>query len=460
MHQDRSAAPGALARYSLLGVTVLGTMSNNIINVPLRSIAADLESPVSTAVLSVSAFVLVLAVAMPITGWVGDRFGQKRVLVAALVLMVVAQLAASAAPGLGFLIATRAVQGLACSAIPPMVMGMLITFYPTQRLRMMGAWAAANGIGQAIGPPVGGLVSDLAGWRSVFVLMSAFSLLVMIGIWRSVPSIMGRETRLHLPGALLLSGGAGLLLLAMTVLSLAGVPWWLPALSSGLGVALLVGFVIVSTDNPTAMIPPHLMIEPRFLRSSLAAFGQMFMLGAVLVVMPLYLTGPLKLSPWEAGLLFFQLPLVMVLMAPLVSRLSDRFHPRRVLRAGLVTIILGGVLTGTLARGPAEPSAVWLTSVMLVVLGAGMAMVQTPAAAGASRSPAGSRGAALGLFNMLRFSGSTAGTAWVALTYHRTDMLALFLGAVAIAVLALAMTFFGPNPPDAAPDVRETRLDV
>lgn len=446
MHANQSATPGPVARYSLLGVTVLGTMSNNIINVPLHTIAADFDQPIATAVLSVSAFILVLAVAMPITGWIGDRFGQKRTLVASLVLMVTAQLAAAAAPSLAFLIATRAVQGLACSAIPPMVMGMLVTFYPNQRLRMMGAWAAANGVGQAIGPPVGGLVSDLAGWRSIFVMMSVASLLVLVGILRSVPTIPGRHSRLHLPGALLLCTGVALLLVAMTALSLSGIPRWATAVLAVLGVLLLAGFILVSANNPRAMIPPHLIIESRFLRSCLAAFAQMFTLGTVLVVMPLYLTGPLELSSSEAGILFFVLPLAMAVMAPLVSRLSDRTTPRLVLRAGLSIIIVGALLTGLITRDSAIPHVLWLVSGMLLVLGVGMAMVQTPAAAGATRSPAGSRGAALGLFNMLRFSGSTAGTAWVALMYPFGDMLVLFLGCVAIAVLGLGMSFFGPDP--------------
>ncbi len=451
MRADASASPGPVARYSLLGVTVLGTMSNNIINVPLHAIADDFDQPIATAVLSVSAFILVLAVAMPITGWVGDRFGQKRTLVAALLLMVAAQLAAAAAPTLGFLIAARAVQGLACSAIPPMVMGMLVTFYPTKRLRMMGAWAAANGVGQAIGPPVGGLVSDLAGWRSIFVMMSVASLLVLLGILRSVPAIPGRHSRLHLTGALMLCGGMGLLLVALTALSLSGIAVWASGGIALVGVLLLAGFVLVSTNNPGAMIPPHLIIESRFLRSCLAAFAQMFTLGTVLVVMPLYLTGPLELSSSQAGILFFVLPLAMAIMAPLVSRLSDRTNPRLVLRTGLSIIIVGGLLTGAITRDPGIPNVLWLVSAMLLVLGVGMAMVQTPAAAGATRSPAGSRGAALGLFNMLRFSGSTAGTAWVALMYPLGDMLILFLGCVAVALVGLGMSFFGPNPTTPVP---------
>lgn len=446
MSTPAPVAPGSLVRILLLSVTVLGTMSNNIINVPLHAIADDFDKPISVAVLSVSAFILVLAVAMPITGWLGDRFGSKRILVAALVLMVVGQVAAALAPTMGFLIATRAVQGLACSAVPPLVMGMLVSFYPSQRLRMMGSWAAANGVGQAVGPPIGGLVSDLLGWRSIFAIMSAASLLVLIGIVRSVPRVEGRHTRLHVAGALMLSAGAASLLVALTAVSVATVPRWEIGVAVVIGLLLLGGFLQVSRNNPRAMIPPHLIIEPRFLRSSLAAFAQMFTLGTVLVVMPLYLTGPLGLSFSQAGVLFFVLPLAMAVMAPIVSRLSDRMSPRLVLRSGLAIIIVGAAATGAVVRGEDDRGVLLPVSLLLIALGIGMAMVQTPAAAGATRSPAGARGAALGLFNMLRFSGSTTGTAWVALVYPMDNLMLIFAGCAVIAALGLVMSYLGPDP--------------
>ena len=426
---------------------MLGTMSNNIISVPLNSIAEDLGRPVASTVLAVSAFIIVLAVAIPVTGWVGDRLGRRRVLLAAVLLMAAGQGLASLAPNLGLLIGARAVQGLACSAIPPMVMGMLVTFFPGQRLRMMGAWAAANGVGQALGPPIGGLVAEVAGWRSIFVLMSALSLVAFVAIALTVPAVPGRRDRFDVPGALLLSGGMTLLLVAITSVSLASAR---PALIAGvalLGLVLMVLFVVVSARNPHAMLPPQLLFETRFMRSSLAGFVQMFMLGTVLVAVPLYLTGPLDMSPWHAGLLFFQLPVVMVVLAPVVGRVAARRGPRLILRLGLVTLMAGGTLAGLVSLVPDDSWAPWLMSAVLLVLGVGMAFVQTPAAAGATRSPAGGRGAALGVFSMLRFSGSAAGTAWVAIAYD-DGLLVLFLVAAAVVAMGLVISYLGPDPTD------------
>jgi MFS family permease len=440
------AAPGRLVRYTLLAVTVLGTMCNNIVNVPLRSIARDLDASLASSVLCVSAFVLTLAVAMPLVGWLGDRFGQKRTLILSLLLMLVAQAGAALVTNLGQLIVLRGIQGLACAAIPPMVMGLLSGFYPERLTRVMGAWAAANGVGQAIGPPVGGLISDWAGWRFIFVTLAVACAVVVTLMWRFVPARPPRVTALHLPGAILMTAGMGMLLVATTAVSQPGTPLWLVGVVAVSGLASLVGYAVVSRGRATAMIPVRLIVESRFLRSSLSAFAQMFTLGTVLVALPLYFTGPLGHSAAHAGVILFTLPAIMAIAAPLVGRLSDRTGPRLVLRSGLAVIIGAAAVTGIVAANESGHRTTVLLVVMMVLLGTGMAMVQTPAAAGATRSPAGQYGAALGLFSMLRFSGSTAAAAWVALIYPHGWFLVLFLGCSLVGLLGLISSFFGPDP--------------
>jgi MFS family permease len=440
-----SATSSTTARITLLSVTVLGTMSNNIVNVPLRAIAEDLAAPLEGTVLLVSAFVLTLAIAMPVVGWLGDRIGMKLTLVLSLAVMLLAQGTAAFAPNLTVLVALRGLQGLACSAIPPMVMGLLGAFHPERRLEMMGAWAAANGVGQAVGPPVGGLVSDAWGWRMIFVLVAAACLIVLVLLWFCVPEVPHRISRLDIRGAVLLTGGVGLVLVAVTTVSqrTGGVA---AAVEGAAGLLLLLGYVLVSREPSTAMIPLPVLMESRFLRSTAAAFAQMFCLGTVLVALPLLFTGPLGMSSAVAGAVFFLLPGVMAVGAPVASWLSRTFSPRRILRTGLVLLIVGTALSGVIAGlGDTTGIAVALTA-MLVILGAGMALVQTPAAAGATSSPAGGYGAAVGLFSMMRFSGSATAAAWVALVYPTGSMLLLFAGCAVVALLGLAISYAGPEP--------------
>jgi MFS family permease len=172
----------------------------------------------------------------------------------------------------------------------------------------------------------------------------------------------------------------------------------------------------------------------------------MFCLGTVLVALPLVFTGPLGLSTATSGALFFVLPAAMAVSAPVSGRLSYRLGPRLTLRGGLGIIIAGATVMGVVAEvWHATAAAVALTGLM-VVLGFGMALVQTPAAAGATSSPAGAYGAAIGLFNMMRFSGSGTAAAWVALVYPTGSMPLLFGGCAVVAVGALAASYAGPDP--------------
>jgi predicted MFS family arabinose efflux permease len=235
------------------------------------------------------------------------------------------------------------------------------------------------------------------------------------------------------------------MLAGTTAVSQPTVPYWLDGAIVSAGFMLLLAFGLVSRGNPDAMVPLRLIFESRFARSSVAAFAQMFALGTSLVAIPLFLTGPVGLSTSAAGSLFFALPITMAVSAPVVGRLAERFSPRTVLRLGLLGII-AATLGSAWLTSDASPELL-LTTVLLVSLGAGMAMVQTPAATGATRSPAGAFGAALGLFNLTRFSGMTAGAAWVALLLPRDLGAAMYAGCALVSLIALGLSFAGPNPP-------------
>jgi MFS family permease len=325
-------------------------------------------------------------------------------------------------------------------------MGLLRTFSPERGLSVMGAWAAANGVGQAIGPATGGLISDALGWRMIFVALGAACLVVLALTWIFVPSVPHRSGPFDVRGAVLLTGGVGLALVAATTFSQRAGSHAGAIAEAVAGVCLLFAYVAVSRRRSGAMIPLDVLAESRFLRSAAAAFGQMFCLGTVLVAFPLFFTGPLHMSNGLTGILLFTLPTVMAIAAPLVSRLSLAVGPRRVLRSGLAVLIAGSALISVLVTLVTTSAVAVALTAMLLVLGVGMAMVQTPAAAGATSSPAGAYGAAVGLFNMVRFSGTAIAAAWVALVYPTGSMLLLFGGCAFLAALALAASYLGPAP--------------
>lgn len=435
----------SFALVSLLGATVLGTVINNVLNVPLRQITRDLHVSVSSGVLIVSSFVIVLASGIALSGWIGDRIGRRRIIVGSLVVMAAAMTGAALATSLPVLVTMRAVQGLACAAYPPAVMGLLTTLYPPQRrARLMSAWAAANGLGQAIGPPLGGLLAGAAGWRAIFWTLVPVAVLLAVTTLRTIPRDHGRESRLHWPGAAALTGGAALIMTAATAAPQHSVPGWLCILLAVAGASLLAGFVVVSRSAAHPIIRPDQILESRFLRSSVAAAAQMFALSATLVSVPLYLTGNLDHSTAQTGLLVLALPATMALLAPVVGVIAERTSPRRVLRTGLVVLAGAELALGAVLQH--EVAALGVIVVLLVAVGLGVSLVQTPSATGATRSPAGRSGAALGLFNMMRFGGAAFGAAWVAVSYGNTPLFVLYAGSAAVTLVGLAVSFVGPDP--------------
>ncbi|CAB4905538.1 unannotated protein [freshwater metagenome] len=426
---------------ALLGATFLGTVSNNVVNVPLRQITDDFDVPVSQGVLVASATVVVLAVMMPITGWVSDRLGRRRTLVGAVVVLLVGTVGAALSPSLPVLVLARAVQGLGCAAVPTAVMATLAGSWPSHlRSRVMGAWGAANGIGQAVGPPVGGFVAGALGWRAVFGVLVPLTVAVLVLTVLVVPGGRPAPSRLDGVGAGTLTTGTALVIAAATAAPQPGVPGWVVLTGVVLGAGVLAAFVAGGLRRRDPFIDPRQLIEIRWLRSAVGVFVQQSSLAAVLVAVPLHLTGARDLSPGATGLVVFALPLVWAVSAPLVGLLSDRIGPRPVLRLGLVMLLLADVALAVVVGGGVGPLGAVVGTLLLT--GLAVALVQTPALTGATRSPAGQRGAGLGLFNMMRFVGAALGTAAVAAAYPG-HLSVLFAGCAAVALAGVGLSFAG-----------------
>jgi multidrug resistance protein len=445
---DRPARPW-FALGGLLVGTFLGTANNNIVNVPLRQILADFDAPISRGALVVIGFLMPFAVAMPIMGWLGDRWGRRRLYCFALAGLAVGAVGAASAPTLEVLVACRVLQGLATAAVLPTVMGLIAQiFEPARRGRALGAWASVNGLGQAVGPPLGGLIADWFTWRWIFVLIASLTGVALLMVMRAVPADRPRPIALEWRGAMALTSGAAFLIAAVTATAQPDLPFWLAPLLAVAGVAAIGVLVVVERRVEKPFVPLRLISESRFMRSSLAAFSQMFCLGTTLLAVPLYLTGEAQLSATVAGLVTFALPAAMAVLAPVAGLLTER-RPRVVIRCGLLALVVAQLLLAVvLAAGVIRPFEI---VAILLVAGTGVAMVQTPSAAGATRSPAGRAGAGLGLFNLIRFAGSAVGAAWVAIVLrHEASFLVMFGISAAVAGVGLFGTFLGADPtPDA-----------
>jgi MFS family permease len=437
--------PGTpLGLAALLAGTLVGTVSNNVVNVPLDAILDEFEAPLGSGVFVVTGFLLALAATIPLAGWFGDRFGRRRVYCAALLGTAACAIGAATAPSLPMLVAWRTLGGVAAAAFAPAAMGLISwMFSADRRSRAIGAWASVNGIGQAVGPTMGGIVADAWGWRWVFVPLVPVALAGFVGALRHIPAYPGTKMRFDVAGALALTLGTASLVLALGMISQPGIAVWVASGAATAAVAALVWFTWHCARVEDPFVDVRLVAESRFARSCLAGFAQMFCLGATLLTIPLYLIDN-DVSTSAAGLVLFAVPTTMALLGPLVGRWLDRLRPRRVLRTGLAILFVAQVaLAITLAH---EGLALPVLIPILVVTGFGIALVQTPAATGATRSPAGAQGTGLGLFNLIRFGGSALGATWVAVALDISTYPAVFVVSALIVALGQAGSFVGPDP--------------
>ena len=428
-------------------VSVLGT---TILNVPIGDIATDLHVSIPDVTLLITAQAIAFAVFLPLGGWVGNRFGRKRVSCIALATLGVSGVFAMFARDLPTLIAMRIVQGLSSASIVPLVMTLLADLYaPEQRALALSTWAMANSLAQALGPPLGGVLAVTLGWRSVFApgpLVAAFGVLAAL---RYVPNEPAQPQSLEWRGAASLTIGALLLLVAVSAVPHAGIgsPFVIvTALAGAIGAIAFVG-AIRHAEHP--FVSPLAFRDPAFVASCVGVVAATICFSTALLAIPLYLERGLRYATDKAGFITFALPLSMAVIAPLSSIVVRRYGAVRSIEAALATLCVASAATAFVVG--VRLGFVALIPPMLAI-GAALAAHYTAGAVGTTQSAAGRYGAGVGFFNLLRISGAAIGPALVGTLLARdaSAYASTFAYAAVAAAIALALVLCLRLRPQAA----------
>lgn len=386
-------------------------MDATIVNVALPTIGHDFGvSP--TAVDSIAiAFLVSLAVFIPASGWLGDRFGGKRVLLAAIVVFTIASALCGLATSLGELVVFRVLQGVGGGMLTPVGMAMLMrVFPPAERVRASAILTVPTTFAPALGPLLGGLLVTDASWRWVFyvnvpigVAAFAFGLLFLRHETQAQPG------RFDLPGFLLSGLGLGLAMYGVSEGPDKG--WHSPDVLTTMaaGAVLLVAMVIVELRTAEPMVDLRLLGNRLFGASSgVMVLASVAFLGALYAV-SLYFQDGRGLDALGAGLSIFPEAFGVMAGAQLASRvLYPRLGPRKHVIVGLLgTSASIGLLA---ALGP--DTSLWWARLLLVTLGLSMGNIFVPlqAAGFATITPAAT-GRASTMFNAVRQLGGAIGVA-------------------------------------------------
>jgi EmrB/QacA subfamily drug resistance transporter len=343
--------------------TFLAYLDVTIVNIAFPDIARDFDGA-GLGALSwvVNAYALAFAALLVVVARVADRVGRRRIYLTGAALFAASSAACAAAPTVGLLIAARSVQGAAAAAMIPAALGLLLAAFPPQRwAAAIGAWGAVGSVAAAFGPPLGGLLSDGASWRWIFVINIPVGIAtVVLGVRMLRESRAAETTRPDVPGAILLAGATGALALGLVE----GETWgWGSAATIGAFAAALAagGLLALRTRRIAAPVLEPALLRSRWARAANAgtlAFGAALFASQLCAV--LFLTGVWGWSTLDAGLAAVPGPVASAFAAPLGGRWASRSGPRPVAVAG-AAMFAASLVWVILAAGE-EPNflGVWL----------------------------------------------------------------------------------------------------
>jgi len=386
-------------------------LDNTVVFVALSSIQSDLHISQSELEWVVSGYALTFAVLMLTGGKLADMFGRRRIFIVGLAIFTASSLACGLATGAGFLIGARVVQGVGAALMNPATLSIIVaTFPPRQRGTAIGIWVGVSAMALAIGPLIGGILTEQINWSWIFFIN------VPVGIAGIIVSRLvitesrdeSEEQRLDLPG--LLSSAIGLFGLTYALIEGNNYGWSSGRILASFAVAAigLVSFVVLEHRQRVPMLDLSLFKNSTFAGANLTMLLVALAMFGVFFFNSLYLGQVLGYSPIQTGAAFLPLTVLIVFVAPLAGRFSDKIGSRWLMGAGLV--LLSGSLLSFSTLG--VDSSFWDIVPGLVLGGFGMSLAMTPTTAAAMGSvPVDKAGVGSAVLNSMRQVGGSLGIA-------------------------------------------------
>jgi len=386
-------------------------LDNTVVNVALPSIAKDLKIGISELEWIVTGYALVFAALLITGGKLADMFGRRKIFVIGLAIFSASSLACGLAPNAAFLIGARGAQGIGAALMSPATLSIITaTFPPKQRGQAIGIWAGVSALALAIGPLIGGLIVDNIGWNWIFFVNVPIGVLGIV-----VSQLVIKESRdtsheqsIDLPG--LLTSGLALFSLSYALIE-GNTKGWASGEILGLFVAaavLLAAFVALESRQRLPMLDLSLFRIGSFVGANIVALLVSLGMFGVFFFVSLYVQNILGYSPTKAGAIFLPMTILIILIAPMAGKMSDRIGGRWLMGGGMTTLGVSllfyqriGVHTGF-----------WTLLPALILGGLGMASVMSPMTSVAMASvPVDKAGVGSGVLNSFRQIGGALGIA-------------------------------------------------
>lgn len=395
--------------------TMMGAIDAAIVNVALSNVRHSYGATVEEVTWLSTAFIIAAVLVMPLTGFFGRLYGQKKVYLACLALFAVASALCAVAPTFAWLVVLRALQGLGAGALQPTEQAILRQTFPPRKLGVaMGVFNLAVGIGPLTGPTLGGWIVDNFHWSWIFLINVPVGILGFLMVARFVPADE-EPARSRQRGQM---DWMGIALLWTTLLALQYVleegqrhAWFESALIVALSLTAGLGAVAFVRRELTAASPAvnlRVFRDPTYAIGSITNAIAMAILLSGTFLLPVFMQELLGYTAMTSGMAQLPRTVVMVVAMPIVGRLYNRLPPRISVFLGLAITALGQFLLARLTLHSDASDAV----VALVLQGLGMSVVIiTLSTLSLSRVPKPELGDAAGLAALLRQVGISTGLA-------------------------------------------------
>jgi EmrB/QacA subfamily drug resistance transporter len=399
------------------------TLDALVVVTALPAIHRDIGASLPALQWTVNAYTLAFAAGIITAAAAGDSLGRRRVFALGLTLFTAASAACGLSPNAEALIAARAVQGLAAAMIMPLSLTLLTAVFPPERRgAIVGIWGGIAGLAVAIGPLVGGAVTQSLSWQWVFWLNVPVGVLTAAFTLAKLPESRGPAGRLDLPAVALISAGS---VAAILGLVRAGEEGWASLAGGGsllLGLALLAGFVLWELRAAEPMLPMRLFRARAFSAGNATSFFMSAAQFSAAFLIAQYFQFGLGESPFSAGMHVLPWTLTPLFVAPAAGALSDRVGRRPLMAAGMALQAAGFAAFAVLASAGVSYA---LSIVPLVLAGIGVSMVLpvTPAAVLSAVAPA-DMGRASAVNSTLQRFGSAFGVAMITAVFASGGSLA------------------------------------
>ncbi|WP_435278762.1 DHA2 family efflux MFS transporter permease subunit [Rhodococcus yananensis] len=412
---EKGLAPGSAL---LIGVLVIAAfvmiLNETIMSVALPVLMLDLDISASTAQWLTTGFMLTMAVVIPVTGYLFERFTLRQVFVASMGVFSLGTLLAAAAPGFEVLLAGRIVQAGGTAIMLPLLMTTVLRVVPVHRRGgMMGIISIVISVAPAVGPTISGIVLDALDWRWMFWIVLPIAL-IAFGIGAK---LVRNVTEISRPPLDVLSVILSVLAFGGIVYGLSSIghssgessiPAWMPLVVGVVALAVFVRRQITRQGDGRALLDMRPFATPVFSIGLTTVVISMMSLFGALILLPLYMQNVRGLDTLTTGLLLLPGGLAMGLLSPFVGRLYDRVGARPLVIPGTIVVSASLWLMTLLDAGSSLPMVIGIHVLLML----GLASVMTPlmtSSLGSVPAELYSHGSAI--FNTAQQLAGAAGTA-------------------------------------------------